>query len=117
MAPEQTWAADRRLGSGFLRRHLVSTRLQGPRYVVNQGQRPMSTQLTRKVYQSERSGQPSLSNCVSRSVLIGLPITTLAVCLGVAGNANPIIQRSAATSAPAAVALDGRAIDECQGNS
>src|SRR5215207_11324145 len=76
----------------------------------------MSTLLTCKVYQSERSGHPSLSNRVSRSVLIGMTITTLAVCFGGAGNANPIIQRSAGT-APAAVASDGSAIDECQGNS
>ena len=107
----------RRFRSDILRRHVSYKRLLGPLAVVTQGQRPMSTQLTRKVHQSERSGHPSLSNRVSRSVLIGLPIATLAVCLGVAGNANPIIQRSAGTSAPAAVALDGSAIDECQGNS
>ena len=116
---QRSWTTVGRLPrfcSDILRRHVSYKRLLGPLDVVKQGQRPMSTQLTRKVFQSERLGHPSLSNRVSRSVLIGLPITTLAVCLGVAGNANPIIQRSAGT-APAAVALDGSAIDECQGNS
>ena len=50
-------------------------------------------------------------------MLVGLPLTALNLCLALAANADPIVQRSAGTSAPAAVILDGSAIDECQGNS
>ena len=55
-APGQPLAAFRRFRSDLLRRHVPYKRLLGPLAVVTQGQRPMSTQLTRKVYQSERSG-------------------------------------------------------------
>ena len=77
----------------------------------------MNTPLKINGHQPELPGRRSLSNRVSRAVLVGLPITALALSLGVAAYAKPIIQRSADSSTIAAVALDGSALDECQGNS
>ena len=47
---------------------------------------------------------------MSRTVSVGLPITALALCLGVAAHAKPIIQSAGDRSTLAAVALDGGAI-------
>ena len=62
------------------------------------------------VHQPELAGRRSLSDRVSRTVLVGLPITALALCLGVAAHAKPIIQSAGDRSTLAAVALDGGAM-------
>ena len=75
----------------------------------------MSTQLATSGHQPELSGRRSLSDRVSRTVLVGLPITTLALCLGVTADANPIIKFAADRLTLAAMSLDDGAIAKCAG--
>ncbi len=79
---EQPSTAFRHFCDGVPRRHIAKS-ATGTLDVLAKRQTQVSTQLATGVHQPDLSPRRALSNRLSRAVLIGLPITALAVCLAV----------------------------------